>query len=59
MRQTCCASHNFVECYEDFKKNILISGQALPQTLNAPTHNGVIEYQITPRIGQYAGSGIT
>jgi hypothetical protein len=58
MRQTCYASHNFVECYENDKMNILISGHALPQTPNAPYYGAATEHQINPGIGHYAGTCI-
>jgi len=34
---------NFVECYENDIMNILISGHALPQTLNAPHYSTFTE----------------
>jgi len=58
MRQSCNASHNFVECYDNDKMNILISGHELPQTLNAPYYSAVTEHQRNPGIGYYAGSDI-
>ena len=58
MRQTCYASHSFVECYECDKMNILISGHALPQTPSAPYDSAVTQQQTNPGIGHYAGSGI-
>ena len=57
MRQTCNVSHNFVECYDNDKTSISISGHALPQTSNAPYYSVVTDQQRNPGIGHYAGSG--
>ena len=58
MRQTCNVSHNFVECYDNNKMNISISGHELPQTSNAPYYIADTEQQRNAGFGHYAGSGI-
>ena len=58
MRQTCNVNHNFVECYDNNKMNISISGHALPQTSNAPYYIPDTEQQRNPGFGHYAGSSI-
>jgi len=58
MRQTFNVRHNFVECYENNKMNISVSGHALPQTPSAPYYSAVSEHQRNPGIGHYAGSSI-
>jgi hypothetical protein len=57
-RQTCYASHNFVECKEYDKMDISISGHGYPQTPNAPYDSAFTGHQTNHGIGHYAGRGV-